>query len=338
MTSAPPIPQAFIWRRLHSLTGIFLVLFLISHLLTNSQAALFFGDDGYGFVKGVNAIHDLPYLPFIEIALLAVPILIHMIWGIQYLRTGELNSFDGDGRKPSLPEYGRNRAYSWQRITSWILLLGIIGHVTHMRFVNYPTSAKVDGQEYYMLPVSLDQGLIGVAHRMNVRLLNKKMIDYEKLKDFSKSDSSESSVKEFFDSLKGLFSKANSPESLNPEAKNLLIEQRQEQQLEWIKAAEAHTLKEGEVLAVAPSFGTIELLLVRETFKSPLMIALYTIFVLSACFHGFNGLWTAMITWGVTISEASQRMMLRISTALMVLVAFLGLAAIWGTYWINLKQ
>lgn len=38
---APPLPSAFIWRRAHSLTGLWLVLFLIEHLLTNSQAALF---------------------------------------------------------------------------------------------------------------------------------------------------------------------------------------------------------------------------------------------------------------------------------------------------------
>lgn len=337
MSSTPRIPQAFIWRRLHSLTGVFLVLFLMSHLFTNSQAALFFGEDGNGFVESVNAIHNLPYLPFIEITLLAIPILIHLIWGIQYLRTGELNSFAGDGRKPSLPEYSRNRAYSWQRITSWILLLGLIGHVTHMRFTNYPTSAKVEGQDFYMLPLALDKGLITVAERLNVRLLSLKMIAYEKQHDFTKKESSPT-VKLFFESLKDLFTKPNAEELLTPEAITQLIEQRQQEQLDWVLAAESHTLTEGEVLAIAPSFGTIELLLVRETFKSPIMIALYTIFVLSACFHGFNGLWTAMITWGVTLSEASQRRTLIISTALMVLISFLGLAAIWGTYWINLKQ
>jgi len=316
MTSnPPPIPQAFIWRRLHSLTGVFIVLFLISHLLTNSQAALFVGEDGSGFVEAVNNIHNLPYLPFIEIALLAVPILIHMVWGIRYLRTGELNSFRGDGTTPSLPEYGRNRAYSWQRITSWVLVVGILAHVVQMRFLEYPVATKVDNETHYMLPVSLDTGLITLAQRLNVRLLTQKMIDYEKTAEHP------------------------SPEWWSlPSAKDQLLEQRRQQREEWGKAADARPLRDGEVLAVAPDFGTIELLLVRDTFKSPIMIALYTLFVLAACFHGFNGLWTSMITWGVTISEKAQRNMLFVSTALMVAVTFLGLAAIWGTFWLNLKQ
>ncbi|KIA76522.1 hypothetical protein DB43_AD00010, partial [Parachlamydia acanthamoebae] len=55
-------------------------------------------------------------------------------------------------------------------------------------------------------------------------------------------------------------------------------------------------------------------------------------------YHGFNGLWTFMISWGVTLTALSQRYMRHLATALMVIVAFLGMAAIWGTYWINLKS
>jgi len=101
---------------------------------------------------------------------------------------------------------------------------------------------------------------------------------------------------------------------------------------------ETYPLKEGEVIAVTPSFGMAELLLVRDTFKIPLMIALYTIFVLTACYHGFNGLWTFMVKWGITLSEKSQSNMRKVSVALMILVAFWGLSAIWVTYWINLKN
>ena len=78
--------------------------------------------------------------------------------------------------------------------------------------------------------------------------------------------------------------------------------------------------------------------MVRETFKMPLMIAIYTILVLSACFHGYNGLWTFMISWGINLTKRSQRHMLRFCIFVMLLVAFFGLAAIFGTYWINLKQ
>jgi len=269
------IPSDFIWRRLHSLSGIWLVVFIIFHLLTNSQAALPFGGDGNGFIKSVNSIHDLPFLPIIEIAILAFPILIHMIWGIKYLRSAEYNSFGNTGHTPYLPEYPRNRAYTWQRITSWLLILGVVGHIVHMRFIEYPIPTMQGQQHSYMVRVSLDDGIYSLADRLGVKLYTEK---------------------------------------------------------------EGQTIKPGEAIAVADSFGTAELLMVRDTFKMPLMLALYTLFVLTACFHGFNGLWTSMITWGITLTARSQRLMRYVTMTLMGIVTFLGLSAIWLTYWVNLKS
>src|SRR5262249_14087387 len=156
----------FIWRRAHSLTGIWLVLFLIEHLLLNSQAALFIGDDGSGFISGVNFIRDLPYLPVIELGLLGIPFLVHGIWGVKYLLTGKFNSFPTDGSSPSLPQYPRNHAYTWQRITSWILLVGITAHVIHMRFIEYPTSSKINSQKFYMIRLNKDDGLKTLSQRL----------------------------------------------------------------------------------------------------------------------------------------------------------------------------
>lgn len=269
MESGRRIPRAFFWRRLHSLTGFWLVLFLIEHLLVNSQAALFFGDDGSGFIRAVTEIKNLPYLPVIEITLLGIPILIHLLWGIEYLRTAKYNSLATDGSSPSLKEYPRNHAYTWQRITSYILLFALLGHIIHMRFIEYPGEVHAEGHKYYTVRLTDDSGLSSVAERLNVKL---------------------------------------------------------------------EPTSSGKILAQAPDFATAELLMVRETFKMPLMIALYTIFVLSACYHGFNGLWTFLITWGICLSERSQRIARRFATLLLFLVTFLGLSAIWLTYWINLKQ
>ncbi|HEY5235777.1 MAG TPA: succinate dehydrogenase, partial [Rhabdochlamydiaceae bacterium] len=91
------IPRAFIWRRIHSLMGLWLVLFLFEHLLVNSQAALLLGNNARGFVDGVNAIHNLPYLPIIEIFLLGFPIAIHGVLGVKYLFTAKFNSGGSDG-------------------------------------------------------------------------------------------------------------------------------------------------------------------------------------------------------------------------------------------------
>lgn len=289
--SRQTLPEAFVWRRLHSLTGLWLVVFLIGHLLTNSQAALFFGDDGGGFIHSVNSIHELPYLPLIEILVLGVPIAIHTVWGIKRVRSAEYNSFGSDGAKPLL-KYPRNRAFTWQRITSWLLVVGIIAHIIHMRFVEYPLTAEKGAEHAYMVRVSSDEGLHTLAKRLDVKLYNQSQIE-----ELKRSE--------------------NHP---------------------WMQALTYRPLKENEVMAVADNFGTAELLMVRDTFKMPVMIVLYTLLVLATCFHAFNGLWTVMITWGVSLSQYSQRWMRRLTTGLMILVGFLGLSAVWLTYWINLKH
>jgi succinate dehydrogenase / fumarate reductase cytochrome b subunit len=250
------------------------VLFLIEHLFTNSQAALWLGDNGKGFVRMVNALHNLPYLPVIEIVLLGVPILIHIVLGIKYLFTSKSNVFKGDGSKPYIPR-ARNYAYTLQRITSWILLIGVILHVYKFRFVDYPDAVTVHSETYYVIPVEVDPCLNNVADRLHVKLLER-------------------------------------------------------EEAAWIKKSK---LKEHQVLAVAPDFGTATLFAVRDTFKHPIYLVLYTIFVLAACFHAFNGFWTFLISWGWILKMSAQRAWASVSVALMLLLTSLGLAAIWGSYW-----
>ncbi len=242
------------------------MIFIIFHLITNSQAALF-GDDGRIYIESVNAIQHMPYLRIMEVLLLALPLLIHSIWGLYYLTTGQNNSYANTGHTPYLPEYNRNHAYTWQRITSYLLLIGIIVHVLHMRFVDAPTVHYMDSQTTYTIPLTMDSGLNALADRLDVKLV--------------------------------------------PE--------------------------EDRILAVAKDFGTAELLMVRNAFKDPWIMSFYTIFVLAACFHAFNGLWSFMITWGVTLSVRIQRAFLWFTTALMFLMTFLGLATIYLTYWVNLR-
>lgn len=288
-TTVNTIPRAFVWRRLHSLMGLWFVLFLMEHLLTNSQAALWLGDNGKGFVRMVDFLHNLPFLQVIEIVLLGVPILIHMVWGVKYLFTSRSNSFPTNGSKPSLTKYGRNHAYTWQRITSWILLFGVILHVAKFRFLEYPESIKEGAVTTYYIKVSSDDGLRPVADRLGVTLY----------------DSHDIKFQEKLNSLKGI---KNKP------------------------------LKQDEFLAASKDFGTATLMAVRDTFKSPLYVGLYTIFVLAACFHAFNGCWTFLITWGIVLKYTAQKMTVHICTAVMLILMFLGLMAVWGTYWLNLKQ
>lgn len=311
------IPSALITRRLHSITGLWLTIYLMQHLFINSQAVYFLGDSGKGFVHAVNSIHELPYLPIIELLILGLPILIHMIWGAIYLFSAKYNAYSTDGTKPSLPNYGRNRAYTWQRITSYLLVFGIIAHVVHMRFIEYPGFASVNNQPYYMVLVNLDDGIYTVASRLDVELY-----DHQNLK--IAKDKNEDRV----------FSEIN----LDPKIEEMLEKQKLIQEENFIETLKKYHLKKNQAIAVAKDFGTADLLMLRETFKMPIMIALYTVFVLAACYHGFNGLWTFLISWGVTLTARSRNLFLKISYGLMLIFSFLGLSVIYATYWINLKN
>lgn len=277
------LPRPFILRRLHSLLGIWLAIYLFEHLLVNSQAALYFQDRGSNFIRMVNNIHALPFLRVIEIVFLGVPILIHGYWGVLYAFTSKSNSHLTDGTKPTLPQFKRNKSFTWQRITSWLLIVGIIAHVVHMRFIDYPTKVQLEGIEAYKFPLSYDRALPHVATNLHVNLYSS-------------------------------------------------------EELENIDFAKGVKLKKTEVLAVAPNMGTAFFLIVRQAFTNPLLVFLYSIFVIVAAYHGFNGLWTFLITWGVTLSRRSQRRMRIVTTTLMGVVMFLGLIAAWGTYWTTLFQ
>ena len=92
-----------------------------------------------------------------------------------------------------------------------------------------------------------------------------------------------------------------------------------------------------DILADCQDFGTATLLSVRDTFKSKVYAIVYSLFVIAAVFHGCNGFWTFLITWGLIFKQAAQKSMVGFSIFLMLLLGFLGLAAIWGSYFINLK-
>ncbi|MES2198922.1 MAG: succinate dehydrogenase, partial [Chlamydiota bacterium] len=298
MTSSV-IPKAFIWKKVHSLMGLWLVLFLLEHLLTNSQAALWLGENGQGFVRMVNTLHNLPYLQVIEITLLGVPIAIHMGWGIRYALQAKSNAHKTDGSAPSLPKLGRNRAYTWQRITSWILVFGIIGHVTKFRFLDYPHSVHQGNQSAYFVKLDKDENLATLSSRLGVRLYDSSAVvqEVKNLKQKSRVISGTQSLAEVKESYK--------------------------MQETWVKALQKISLRSNEVIAESSNFGSVTLLTVRETFKNPFYCILYTIFVLAACFHAFNGLWTFFLSWGLVIRLVAQRYLLKFAIALMGLIAFL---------------
>ncbi len=332
------LPTTFIWRRLQSLAGLWLVLFLIEHLVTNSMSALAIGDDGKGFIAAVNSFQEFPYLRAIEILFLGLPFAIHMIWGTIYLFSAKYNSMTVSDAAPKLNHYARNHAYTWQRVTSYLLLIGVIAHVVQMRFIDYPDHQSIGSQNYYLVEVQADPGLQTVTERLGTHTWTAERV--ELLGQSLKVTSNDTRI------TPGLIESYQpySDPLRHPEVENSPIDEAKMIQ-EWVAdmnrflvALQKHTCKPEMRVVVAPDFGTAELLVVRETFKSPLQMILYSLFVLAACFHAFNGLWTFLVSWGVAVTSRFFRGMARVSTVLTFLFSLLGLASIWLTYWVNLRH
>jgi succinate dehydrogenase / fumarate reductase cytochrome b subunit len=325
------LPKSFVMRRLHSLFGLLFLLFLIEHLFTNSQAALWIGDSGKGFIDAVNFIHNLPYLNVIEVLLIGVPIAFHAAIGIKYALSSKMNSFSSDGSKPSLKQYGRNQAYSWQRITSYFLLFMIIFHVTKFRFVEYPKSAILGDNTHYLVKVSFDPGLYSLSERMNFSIYDNKKLEDEINTLPTKKEAMQDmeSSKEYALTLKEYNPKSAHPLTLTQDK---VFESNLRSQFETFSP-----LENDELVCDAKDFGTATILSVRNAFKNTLYCVLYTLFVAAAVFHGFNGFWTFLITWGLIFKRSAQMAMASFSIMLMFILGFLGLAAIWASYFITLK-
>jgi succinate dehydrogenase / fumarate reductase cytochrome b subunit len=130
----------FLFRRLHSLTGIVPIgVFLIAHLVTNSSLAwgkfalrgekpeLNVQEGGaYYFNKEVIWINEqVPHLLLIEITLWAA-IAFHSILGVYYATTGKANT--------DRYAYQDNWRYRLQRVSGYVGIVFIFYHVATLRW------------------------------------------------------------------------------------------------------------------------------------------------------------------------------------------------------------
>lgn len=115
--------KTFLLRKLHQLTGIVpLGLFFFVHMFTNSKAM----NGEAAFEKAVQEIHDIPFLLFLEIFGIFLPLLFHSIYGV---------IISSEARNNTLSySYGRNWFYFFQRATGIFLFAFILFHVLNMRF------------------------------------------------------------------------------------------------------------------------------------------------------------------------------------------------------------
>lgn len=114
-------------RKLHQLSGIVpLAFFLLEHFYTNSKAI----DGAASFNKAVDDLQSIPYILFVEIGGIFIPLIYHAVYGLVITVEARPNNLNYP--------YPRNWFYLIQRVTGVILFFFITFHVLNFRFGMIP--------------------------------------------------------------------------------------------------------------------------------------------------------------------------------------------------------
>ena len=117
------LSRTFILRKLHQLTGIMpLGFFLLEHFYTNSKALSGAAD----FNTAVKDLQSIPYILFVEIGGIFIPLIYHAVYGMVITVEARPNNLHYP--------YSRNWFYTIQRVTGIILFFFITFHVLNFRF------------------------------------------------------------------------------------------------------------------------------------------------------------------------------------------------------------
>ena len=131
------LSRTFLLRKLHQITGIVpLGTFFLVHLFTNSKSI----SGAKVFNDAVEDIHHIPYLIFVEIFGIFLPLIFHSVYGI-FISAEARQNVGNYG-------YGRNWFYVFQRITGIFLFFFILFHILNLRF------GAIPGLESYGNPVA----------------------------------------------------------------------------------------------------------------------------------------------------------------------------------------
>ncbi len=120
------LSRTFILRKLHQLTGIMpLGFFLLEHFYTNSKA-LNAVTGAADFNNAVRDLQSIPYILFVEIGGIFIPLIYHAVYGMVITVEARPNNLHYP--------YARNWFYTIQRMTGVILFFFITFHVLNFRF------------------------------------------------------------------------------------------------------------------------------------------------------------------------------------------------------------
>ncbi|HIS28131.1 MAG TPA: succinate dehydrogenase, partial [Candidatus Avamphibacillus intestinigallinarum] len=70
--------------------------------------------------------------------------------------------------------------------------------------------------------------------------------------------------------------------------------------------------------------------LMEHILMTPVMLIIYVIGILSTTFHFANGLWSFLITWGITQSPKSQRMSTYVVMFIFLVMSYIGIRALFS--------
>jgi len=157
------LSRTFVLRKLHQLSGIVpLGLFLLEHFYTNSKAL----NGATDFNNAVKDLQSIPYILFVEIGGIFIPLIYHAVYGLVITVESRPNNL-------AYP-YPRNWFYLIQRITGVILFFFIAFHVLNFRFGMVPGLNNISvahnpekafgvvAAEFHMVPIFLIY-LVGIT-------------------------------------------------------------------------------------------------------------------------------------------------------------------------------
>jgi len=157
------LSRTFVLRKLHQLSGIVpLGIFLLEHFYTNSKAL----NGAADFNDAVKDLQSIPYILFVEIGGIFIPLIYHAVYGLVITWEARPNNL-------AYP-YPRNWFYLIQRITGVILFFFILFHVLNFRFglipglntmsvaTHHDQAFQIVAREFRMIPIFLVY-LVGIT-------------------------------------------------------------------------------------------------------------------------------------------------------------------------------
>ena len=148
--------NSFLWRRLHSLSGIVPVgLFLLEHFLSNSEAI----NGVAAYNAQVKFLTGLPFRLALEIFGIFIPLAFHALYGVYIWWRGDNNVID-------YPWAG-NWFYTAQRYTGLVVFAYVTFHLWTMRFTGIHLTEHADAsfwkvQNQLANPLALAFYVVGI--------------------------------------------------------------------------------------------------------------------------------------------------------------------------------